>query len=451
MVIPYPRISPEIFRVGPIAVRWYGVMYLIGYIMGVAIAKRRVRRGLTPFDESAIDSLVGYLVIGMLLGARTFYVLVYDRAHYLAKPLDALAVWHGGLSFHGAALGMAIAIVVFARRHHVPFWSVADTVALAAPPGLFFGRIGNFINGELYGRASHVPRAMVPIRSYRRNVSSGLRIGPLSRRVYATTGCTARIRCRALQHGPGAVAADNRNWRWNDCCYVPKIQTAGRTKPLTAYIDPNATPCTTERWSGGRSRKIAGAACNGRFPRRRSARAPGGVVCRRRLSRASRSGERRLRSHRGARDSSLPACSRRSYLRDLSFPFAHGCGQIGRAATAARCRTNRELPRIRSSRPRRSRSTRSHSPSSATDRLTPVVARFTRATSNQKHIADPCGATAPKSDALMTSRVNNASVFHASTTRANARVIGRNCCSSHSIRKRTSRASFPFGELRHHG
>jgi phosphatidylglycerol:prolipoprotein diacylglycerol transferase len=136
-------------------------MYLIGYVVGVAIAKRRVRRGLTPFDESAIDSLVVYLVVGMILGARTFYVLVYDRAHYFAKPLDALAVWHGGLSFHGAALGMAIAMLIFARRHHVPFWSVADTVALAAPPGLFFGRIGNFINGELYGRASRVAWAMV--------------------------------------------------------------------------------------------------------------------------------------------------------------------------------------------------------------------------------------------------------------------------------------------------
>jgi phosphatidylglycerol---prolipoprotein diacylglyceryl transferase len=136
-------------------------MYLIGYVIGVRIAKWRVRRGLTPFDESAVDSLVAFLVVGMLLGARIFYVLVYDRAHYFANPLDALAVWHGGLSFHGAALGMSIAMLIFARRHHVPFWSVADTVALAAPPGLFFGRIGNFINGELYGRASNVPWAMI--------------------------------------------------------------------------------------------------------------------------------------------------------------------------------------------------------------------------------------------------------------------------------------------------
>ena len=161
MTIPYPRIPPEIFHVGPLAVRWYGVMYLIGYIVGTAVAKWRVRRGLVPFSESAVDSLVAYLVVGMLLGARLFYVFVYDRAHYLANPLDIPAIWHGGLSFHGALLGMTIACVVFARQHRLPFWSVADTVALAGPPGLFFGRIGNFINGELYGRATTVPWAMV--------------------------------------------------------------------------------------------------------------------------------------------------------------------------------------------------------------------------------------------------------------------------------------------------
>ena len=136
-------------------------MYVIGYVLGVAVAKRRVRRGAVPFDESAIDSLVAYLVIGMLLGARLFYVFIYDREHYLTKPLDALKIWHGGLSFHGAAFGMAVACFVFARRHRVPFLSVADTVALASPPGLFFGRIGNFINGELYGRATDVPWAMI--------------------------------------------------------------------------------------------------------------------------------------------------------------------------------------------------------------------------------------------------------------------------------------------------
>src|SRR5436309_5079744 len=136
-------------------------MYIIGYALGFGIARRRVRRGVVPFDEGAIDALVGYLVIGMLLGARLVYVFVYDPHHYAAHPLDALAVWHGGLSFHGAVLGMVAASLFFARRRRVPFWSVVDTVALAGTPGLFFGRMGNFINAELYGRPSNVPWAMV--------------------------------------------------------------------------------------------------------------------------------------------------------------------------------------------------------------------------------------------------------------------------------------------------
>jgi len=159
--IPYPHIPPEILRIGPFALRWYGVMYLVGYAVGVAVARRRVRRGLVPFDARAIDALVGYLVVGMLVGARLTYVFVYDPWQYAAHPLEAFAVWHGGLSFHGAVLGMAAASILFARRHRVPFWTVGDTLALAGTPGLFFGRIGNFINGELYGRPTHVPWAMV--------------------------------------------------------------------------------------------------------------------------------------------------------------------------------------------------------------------------------------------------------------------------------------------------
>ncbi|MGH7650305.1 MAG: prolipoprotein diacylglyceryl transferase [Gemmatimonadaceae bacterium] len=161
MTIPYPRIPPEIFRVGPFAVRWYGVMYIVGYAVGIGVARGRVRRGLVPFDEKKLDSLVGYLVIGMLLGARLVYVFVYDPAVYAAHPLTAFAIWRGGLSFHGAVLGMTAACVLFARRYHIPFWTVADTLALGGTPGLFFGRIGNFINGELYGRPTSVGWAMI--------------------------------------------------------------------------------------------------------------------------------------------------------------------------------------------------------------------------------------------------------------------------------------------------
>jgi phosphatidylglycerol:prolipoprotein diacylglycerol transferase len=161
MTIPYPRIPPEIFRIGPFALRWYGIMYLVGYAVGIVIAKRRVRRGLVPFNETAVDSLVVYLLVGMLVGARLIYVLLYDFAQYRAHPLDAFAIWEGGLSFHGAVLGMGIACIIFARRYGVPFWTVADTLALGGTQGLFFGRLGNFINGELYGRPTNVPWAMI--------------------------------------------------------------------------------------------------------------------------------------------------------------------------------------------------------------------------------------------------------------------------------------------------
>jgi phosphatidylglycerol:prolipoprotein diacylglycerol transferase len=161
MTLPYPHIPPEIVHLGPFALRWYGVMYVVGYAVGIRIARDRVRRGLVPLTEKSIESLVGYLVAGMLLGARLVYVFVYDPAHYAHDPLDAFAIWHGGLSFHGAVLGMTVASAIFARREHVSFWVVADTLALGGTPGLFFGRLGNFINGELYGRPTDVPWAMV--------------------------------------------------------------------------------------------------------------------------------------------------------------------------------------------------------------------------------------------------------------------------------------------------
>lgn len=161
MQIPYPQIPPEIIRIGPVAIRWYGIMYLIGYAVGYRVARGRIARGLAAFDKAGLDSLVVYLMVGMLAGARLTYALVYERGHYLNAPLDLLKIWRGGLSFHGAVIGMTAASAIFARVRHVPFWSVADTLALAGTPGLFFGRIGNFINAELYGRPTDVPWAMI--------------------------------------------------------------------------------------------------------------------------------------------------------------------------------------------------------------------------------------------------------------------------------------------------
>jgi phosphatidylglycerol:prolipoprotein diacylglycerol transferase len=161
MTIPYPRIPPDIISIGPFKLRWYGVMYLVGYFVGYRLVLARIRRGISPLTQRSLDALLPYLVIGMLVGARLIYVLVYDFPEYRAHPLNAFAIWTGGLSFHGAILGMACAIALFARRYQIPLLALTDTVALAGCPGLFFGRVGNFINGELYGRPTNVPWAMV--------------------------------------------------------------------------------------------------------------------------------------------------------------------------------------------------------------------------------------------------------------------------------------------------
>jgi phosphatidylglycerol:prolipoprotein diacylglycerol transferase len=161
MTIPYPHLSPVAFSVGPITVRWYGIMYLLGYATGVHIARRRIRSGLLPMTWAQLDSLVGYLIVGMVIGARVVYALVYQPGHYSSDPTEFLRVWHGGLSFHGAVIGMTIGCVLFAIRNHIPALTVTDTMALAGTPGLAFGRLGNFINGELYGRVTNVPWAMV--------------------------------------------------------------------------------------------------------------------------------------------------------------------------------------------------------------------------------------------------------------------------------------------------
>jgi len=161
MSIPYPRIPPDILHVGPFHLRWYGVMYFVGYFVGVVLARRRIDRGRSLLTKEQIDRLIGYAVIGMLIGARLVYEFVYSRADLAHDPVEILRVWHGGLSFHGAILGMAIASALFARRAKVSWLAVTDTIAVCGAPGLFFGRIGNFINAELYGRPSAMPWAMI--------------------------------------------------------------------------------------------------------------------------------------------------------------------------------------------------------------------------------------------------------------------------------------------------
>jgi phosphatidylglycerol---prolipoprotein diacylglyceryl transferase len=173
LVIPYPHINPEIVRIGPLALRWYGLMYAAGFAASYLLVRRQIRdmdrgpggkeqaRRGAALPEDFLDSLYTYLVLGLVIGARLGYVLFYDLATYLRNPAEILAVWHGGMSFHGGAIGTLLAGWLCCRKYHVDFWLAADLVVVTAPIGLGLGRLGNFINGELYGRVASVPWAMV--------------------------------------------------------------------------------------------------------------------------------------------------------------------------------------------------------------------------------------------------------------------------------------------------
>ena len=163
--LPFPNIDPVLIEIGPFAIRWYALAYIAGLVLGWLYAARIARNkaywaGRAPIARADLDDFVFWAALGIVLGGRVGYVLFYNLAHYLAAPLEALAVWRGGMSFHGGLVGMALAIWWFARRRGLAVLSLGDLVSAAAPIGLFFGRIANFINGELFGRASDVPWAM---------------------------------------------------------------------------------------------------------------------------------------------------------------------------------------------------------------------------------------------------------------------------------------------------
>jgi phosphatidylglycerol---prolipoprotein diacylglyceryl transferase len=161
LIIPYPHIDPVALQLGPLAIRWYALAYITGLVLGwrycLALAKKPPLV-LKPID---IDDFLVWATLGVVLGGRLGYVLFYRPAFYLGDPLEALELWHGGMSFHGGCAGVALAMWLFARRRGVPFLILADIVACAEPIGQFFGRLANFINGELWGRPSDVAWAMI--------------------------------------------------------------------------------------------------------------------------------------------------------------------------------------------------------------------------------------------------------------------------------------------------
>lgn len=167
LAIPFPNIDPVALQLGPVTVKWYGLAYMAGLLLGWLYIRRLMRNpalwsgGKPPFGLEKTDDLLFFMTLGVVLGGRLGFVLFYEPIYYLNHPAEILQVWRGGMAFHGALVGCGIAIWAFARRAGVSPLSSMDMCAAAVPIGLFFGRIANFINGELFGRPTDVPWGMV--------------------------------------------------------------------------------------------------------------------------------------------------------------------------------------------------------------------------------------------------------------------------------------------------
>jgi phosphatidylglycerol---prolipoprotein diacylglyceryl transferase len=165
-VLPFPAIDPVLISIGPLAVRWYALAYIVGIIAGwfyarTLIASKRLWGGSAPLTIIDFDDFVIWITLGIILGGRIGYVLFYNFGHFVTHPFEIFELWNGGMSFHGGFIGCGVAIVLFALRRGVPMLSLSDVVTAVAPIGLFLGRLANFINGELWGRPSDVWWAMV--------------------------------------------------------------------------------------------------------------------------------------------------------------------------------------------------------------------------------------------------------------------------------------------------
>lgn len=166
-ILPFPDIDPVALSLGPLAIHWYGLAYVAGIMLGWLYARRMANTpSLWPNDTPALtplhlDDFIVWISAGIVLGGRIGYVLFYDFAAVAAEPIRALQIWNGGMSFHGGFIGSTIAMLIFARRHKIAIWSLFDVVATVVPIGVFFGRIANFVNGELWGRITDVPWAIV--------------------------------------------------------------------------------------------------------------------------------------------------------------------------------------------------------------------------------------------------------------------------------------------------
>lgn len=151
-MLTHPQFDPVALAIGPLAIHWYGLMYLLAFAQFIALGRLRIRNGQAPMNADQLDDLLFYGVLGVIIGGRLGQVLFYEPAYYFANPLEIPAIWKGGMSFHGGFLGVLVAMALWARKSRMHWLTITDFIAPLVPLGLAAGRIGNFINGELWGR-----------------------------------------------------------------------------------------------------------------------------------------------------------------------------------------------------------------------------------------------------------------------------------------------------------
>ncbi|CAM5442860.1 prolipoprotein diacylglyceryl transferase [Eoetvoesiella caeni] len=160
-MLQYPQFDPIAIQIGPVAVHWYGLMYLIGFALVWVLGRWRIKQGLSDLSFQDLEDLIFYCVLGVVIGGRLGYVIFYQPSQYLAHPIEVFYLWQGGMSFHGGLIGVVLVLLLFARKKKRRLLEIGDFIAPLIPLGLAAGRLGNFINGELWGRPTTLPWGMV--------------------------------------------------------------------------------------------------------------------------------------------------------------------------------------------------------------------------------------------------------------------------------------------------